>query len=333
MNTQAERSSFSMNFEIIESRYTRKKYEEIGFKLADRQKATIIWNKPNINLDDKLSALKEIYSNTSDYDLKEQIYERLQFEKMIMEQFETASGNTIYVVFDVEDNYPCGYFQKYRSAYLHAKEYIDTEKTRCYIEKHYIDTSDNTCSEVSLQVNSEHKGDAVACMYLDISGNITKLWSDESAAKRYANLFDNNRFENQYLLLPYVHGEGLIVKYTSTGEYGVIETAEDDWESFQKRVCDGLEADYYDTALTVYFLSRNGNWTHYHCNPIYLENESPKINDDIETESAFYRANRMMSEYLKSHKNRLIKNKLIEATLDYAKVFDNPSIIKQFTFI
>ncbi|MGN1406071.1 MAG: hypothetical protein ACI4WM_07345, partial [Erysipelotrichaceae bacterium] len=96
-----------MNFEIIESSYTRKRFEELGFKLADRQKATIIWNKPNINLDDKLTALKEIHSSTRDHVLKEQICERLQFEKMIMEQFEATRENTIYVVFDTEENYPC----------------------------------------------------------------------------------------------------------------------------------------------------------------------------------------------------------------------------------
>ncbi|SJZ74767.1 hypothetical protein [Eubacterium coprostanoligenes] len=57
-------------FEMIDSKYTRDRYEGIGFQLTDFQKATLIWNKPNITLQERLSALKNLAINTADSDLK-----------------------------------------------------------------------------------------------------------------------------------------------------------------------------------------------------------------------------------------------------------------------
>ena len=77
-------------FEIIDSKYTRDSYKEIGFQLTDFQKATLIWNKPKITQQERLSALKNLAINTADSDLRFQIGERIAYEEKVMKQFKAA---------------------------------------------------------------------------------------------------------------------------------------------------------------------------------------------------------------------------------------------------
>ena len=215
-------------FEMIDSKYTRDRYEEIGFQLTDFQKATLIWNKPNITLQERLSALKNLAINTADSDLRFQIGERIVYEEKIMKQFEAELyGEMIYVVFDCEDNRSCGYFEKYKTAFIYAKNYINKEKTRCVIEKHKI-INGNTIPKVktSCRINpnlftekqgklAEYSGDAVACLYLDENANIINLWSNELDDKENKKVdeFHRERFEYQFLALPYVHHECALYSY------------------------------------------------------------------------------------------------------------------------
>lgn len=102
-------------FDIIDSNYTRNRYEEIGFQLTDFQQATLIWNKPNIPRQERLSSLTKLSIETEDIKLRLQINERVEYVEKAMKQFETdLYGETLYVVFDSEDNCACGYFEKYK---------------------------------------------------------------------------------------------------------------------------------------------------------------------------------------------------------------------------
>ena len=65
--------------EIIDSNYTRNRYEEIGFQLSDFQQATLIWNKPNTTRQERLSALAELAIKTDNVDLRFQIGERIAY--------------------------------------------------------------------------------------------------------------------------------------------------------------------------------------------------------------------------------------------------------------
>lgn len=56
------------------------------------------------------------------------------------------------------------------------------------------------------------------------------------------------------------------------------------------RVNNGLYVDFSDTAITVYFLTEKGYWSHQHCNPIYLEVEMPEMDIENEKQCAFCRA-------------------------------------------
>ncbi|MST88848.1 hypothetical protein FYJ79_04540 [Sharpea azabuensis] len=104
----------------------------------DFRQVTLIWNKPNTTRQGRLFTLTELAIKTDDVVLRFQIGERIVYEEKVMKQFEYDScGETLYVVFDGEDHYACGYFRKYETALTYAKNYIIKEKTRCVIEKNY----------------------------------------------------------------------------------------------------------------------------------------------------------------------------------------------------
>ena len=328
-------------FEIIDSKYTRDRYKEIGFQLTDFQKATLIWNKPKITQQERLSALKNLAINTADSDLRFQIGERIAYEEKVMKQFKAALyGEMLYVVFDSDDNGACGYFGKYETALIYAQNYINKEKTRWVIEKHQI-INGNIIPKVktSCRLNPdlftekqdelvEYSGDAVACLYLDGNANITNLWSNELDEKENKTVdeFRRDRFEYQFLALPYIHHEGLPVRYIPTGEYGIIETSADEWNRFLDRVNNGLFADYSDSVLSVYFLTEKGYWSHQHCNPIYLEVEMPEMDSNNEKQYAFYRAMDAMSGYIDGHKNEAQENLVLRTALEYADICEKTTL-------
>lgn len=330
--------------EIIDSNYTRNRYEEIGFKLTDIQQATLLWNKPNITRQERLSALTELAIETEDIDLRFQIAERLVYEEKAMKQFETdLYGETLYVVFDSEDNCACGYFEKYKTAFTHAKNHINKEKTRCVIEKHKIVNGETVpLVKPSYRINPnlstekpeelvEYSGEAIACMYLDENANITKLWSNEldDTENSKVDEYRKERFEYQFLALPYVHHEGLPVRYVPTGEYGIIETTMDEWNCFLARVNNGLYVDFSDTAITVYFLTEKGYWSHQHCNPIYLEVEMPEMDIEDEKQSAFCRAIDAMSDYMDGHKDEAQEKLVLRTASEYAIVSEKLTLAEQ----
>lgn len=321
--------------EIIESNYTRRRYEEIGFRLSDEQKAALIWNKPKATLQERLSALAELASKTENDSLKRQIGERAAYEEKAMKQFKASVyGETLYVVIDGEEGYACGYFGKYDTALSYAERYISVEKTRCTIEKHMVINGENIpLVKTSFRVNPafsaekqeelvEYSGDAVACLYLNENARISDLWSNELSGRddEKVDEYRKDRFEYRFLPLPCVHREGLPVKYLPTGEYGVVATSTEEWDRFLEMVDNGAYADFSDTTVTVYFLTEKGCWSHEHCNPVYLEAEMPETRMNDEKGQAFCRAVEAMSVYLGGRSDEAQETLILRATRGYAEI-------------
>lgn len=261
-----------------------------------------------------------------------------------MKQFEyDLCNDTLYAVLDSEVHYACGYFRKYETAFTYAKNHIIKEKTRCVIEKHRIINGETIpLVKSSYHVNPnlstekqeklvEYRGEATACLYLNENANIINLWSDEldDSESDKVDEFRKDRFEYQFLALPYIHHEGLPVRYIPTGEYGIIETTMDEWNCFLERVNNGLCVDFSDTAITVYFLTEKGYWSHQHCNPIYLEVEMPKMDIKNEKQSAFCRAIDAMSDYMNGYKDKAQEKLVLKTSGEYAIICEKPTVAEQ----
>lgn len=77
--------------ELIDSKYTREKYKELGVEFTDWQKAAIIWNKPMPH-QECLNALKELADKTADSELKKQIED---IEEMRIFKIQIVKGTDI----------------------------------------------------------------------------------------------------------------------------------------------------------------------------------------------------------------------------------------------
>ena len=139
-------------FDYIESKYTKDRYEDVGFKLKDTNKATIIWNKTTLSYGDKIAALKKLAKKSLDMLLKKQIKERVNYEEMILTRFkECDDRKTLYVVKDYRDEDIYGFFSKYDTALMQAKKVGNEDEIDMMIEKHIVVTG---CSLRRLAVAS-----------------------------------------------------------------------------------------------------------------------------------------------------------------------------------
>lgn len=329
--------------ELIESAYVRERYKEIGFQLTDFQKATLIWNKPNITRSFRLSLLADLAKNTKDNKLREQINERIAYEEKAMAQFETELyGEVVYVVSDRETG-SAGYFGKYKTAFAYAQSRIKKEKSCYLIEKHKMINGDNIpLVKTSLRVSPyffakkpeekvEYSGEPIACLYLDENADILDLWSNELDEREDDKVdeYRKERFENHFLELPYIYHEGDPVRYILTGEYGIIKTSNDEWDSILAKIRNGLYADFSDTAVTMYFLTENGYWSHTHLNPIYLEVDMPEMDIKNKKQIAFYKAMEAMGDYMYGHKNEFQERLVLETAQEYADICEELKLAKK----
>ena len=91
-------------FELVPSKYMRDFYKEIGFEFTDFQKATLIWNAPNKTRQEILDALQELADETREAKVRQQILERIGYEKKIFAVFlDNSDSKYVYVVEDWED--------------------------------------------------------------------------------------------------------------------------------------------------------------------------------------------------------------------------------------
>ena len=72
---------------LIPSNQVQEYLDSIHFTFSDFEKATLIWNNHFVSKEEKLIALKELMELTSDEILKQQIYERLDYEQKIYDDF------------------------------------------------------------------------------------------------------------------------------------------------------------------------------------------------------------------------------------------------------
>lgn len=308
----------------------------INYELTDFQKATLIWNTRYDSLDKQLNALKEIANSTNNIDLQKQIEERILFKKDSIKKFQETTPDCIYVVYD-EDDSDTGHFTHYDTArkYCIDKGYKSIQK-RLLIKDTNIpqvrpDGRWNPYIFPELNIEIEkYDGQSLGSITFNDNFEIRRIWSNEMPIKREKQVdsFNPERFEFAYTEIPFSLSdfkEGTIVHDLRADRYGVIDTTTEEWEKFMERVRNGLQVDFIDYSLTVYFICESGRWTHDHIHPIYLEIEQPSEKESFEFRCAL----ETMSQYMSDAQRKKEKEQaVIETSLNYAR-----SLRKEYTTI
>lgn len=300
--------------ELIDSKYTREKYKELGIEFTDWQKATIIWNKPMPH-QKRLDALNKLAKETADVELKKQIAERVSYEeKQLVYIMQNCDNNYVYIVKDEKEVCDYGAFYIFDTALKQARKYAEENIEEMHIYK--IQVVKGTDIPIIRKRNrwnpnlfpekteieesfSDYLDGEVGRVSISKDGDIRCWWSNETTDEEefVVESFDVNRFESRFLKLPYVHKAGMIVKYTPTGELGVLATGKEDWDKFLGKIDNGLYADYFDKSHKVYTLCDEGYWSHVHICPFFLEEVelTPEVIESHTEE--YWNAMKALSDY------------------------------------
>lgn len=328
--------------ELIDSKYTREKYKDLGIEFDDWQKATIIWNKP-LPKQKRIDALKDLAVETIDLKLKKQITERVNYEEKLLEYFKQNSSNDyVYVVKDSKEECDYGAFYIFNMAFKHAKKYAREDNVEMCIKKvqivkgmelpkHTIRGRLNPNLFPEKEIEEEYRdysdGEMGEIM-ITADGEISYWWSSESTKEEdmIVDEFDKSRFESKFIKLPYVHEAGMLVKYVPTGEIGVLATGKYDWDKFMQRVDNGLYVDYFDNSHMVYSLSDKGYWIHDHICPFLLEETFIPEEISESKDKAMYDAVQALSLFWAGNRSKEQEQKVLETAKEYARVVHEHSM-------
>lgn len=301
-------------FDLVPSKYMRKFYKESGFEFTDFQKATLIWNAPDRTWKEILDALNELAEETVDDSVKQQISERIAYEKNAFAAFlDNSDSRHVYVVEDYEDGSSCGFFQTYEMALKYAVKYAKKYETQCSIQKQLIvrDVEDETvrnpmrgnpnmgfkCPEYS-----DYDGAPIGRVLLNKEGKIMSVMSSElPEEEKVVDEYKKERFEYAFMKVPFAMQVGILVRNVVTGDYGVLAQGKEHWDEYMQRIEDrNLYVDFSDVQVIVYKLTEKGYWSHEHINPMYLEVGLPaEISNDKKTQ-VFQLAAEALGNYLRN---------------------------------
>lgn len=324
--------------EIIPSKWMRD-YLKDKKEFTDRERATLIWNAPNVTWRNRISSLSELARQTSDDLLKKQIIERIEYEQKLYADFcENFEKEYVYVVIDGNRD-SCGFFGDAQIALQfgikNAKEWNEDSFS---IEKHLIISLDNKnkvikrwYSQHLLQHSSdnfecEYSGEYASCIRYTSAGDILSIDSNEMSDEENERVdeFSRDRFEFQFFQIPFGMETGTIVKILNEfhrNEYAVLGSGEEEWNNYMNMTINNPDCyDFSDIQTTVYILNNDGTWSHGHINPLFLEAEIPEVEEEYINSKAYMEALCALGELLK---NPTAENnyKALEASRHYAEIY------------
>lgn len=327
--------------EIVPSRWMRE-YLKDKKEFSDWEKATLIWNAPNVIWKRRMASLLELANKTDDVFLSEQIRDRIQYEEKAYLFFIADDKEYVYVVID-EDNDICGFFNDAQVAKHYGMKNAEKWHVKYFrIEKHLIISKNNLNKAPKLwnsnkellkftdTLEDEYTGVEASCVRYDSVGNILRIDSNEmsDAENEKVDEFNQERFEFQFFQFPFGMEAGAIVKILSEfhyGEYAVLGRGEKDWDQYMKKtINDSRGYDFSDIQTIVYLLDNDGTWIHEHVNPLFLEQEIPKVEEGYINSEAYKEALCALGEYIKNPNEENNHNALITSR-NYAKTWGNES--------
>lgn len=306
--------------ETIPSRWMRDYFKKVNRELSDKEKATMIWNVPNVTWNERLDALKEIGDETEDCILQEQIRERILFEQEEFRRLkENSEGKFVYLVEDDDgDSYGC--FSEFETAYERLLKCIDKYKEFrpefFEIKKYYI------CGASEMEDCFDSIGFPDDSVTYDMQGNIIYLYtsSDNDLVNNW-----RNRFEGAFFRIP-CGINYCSVKNLVDNSYGVVHSTEESWEAYMDKWSNcGL--DYSDIQVVVHSLTENGVWSHRHVNPLFLEPQMPEEVKDDKKRMALIEATNALVKYFEAETEDNAKNVIVTAK-KYAEECQNEKIAK-----
>lgn len=294
--------------ELIDSKYTREKFAELGVEFDEWQKAAILWHKPLL-YQEMIDALSDFVSEVSDLELKQQIEQRITIEKKMLKKFkENPDDEYVYVVKLLSDECDYGVFSVYELALLQAQTVGKEENERMKIEKHRI---------IREKTESNFLDAQVATIIFNKDGQIETIWYDEIT--EVIDISNINRFERKYFEVSYVHEPGMLVKYGDSDEYAVVATTKADDERARElmKKCDNLE--FYDNNLVVYQLTDEGYWSHEHWSPFMIDKleVSAKVTNKRSLE--YWSAMEALSDYLAGNTSQRQEELVLRTARAYAE--------------
>ena len=119
------------------------KYLKGRKEFTDWEKATLIWNAPNTTLSNRVASLEVLAKHTLDEILKEQIRDRIIYEKEAYMLFVAIDKGYVYVLRD-EKGDDLGFFENEATAKQFGIRYAKEMKEKHFrVEKHRIISSAN----------------------------------------------------------------------------------------------------------------------------------------------------------------------------------------------
>lgn len=320
--------------EIIPSKWMRENLRNKKV-FTDSEKATLIWNAPNVIWEEILLSLNELSISTSDNLLRSQVLERIAYERKAMMLFNVNFDKEyVYVVIDAERE-SCGFFADAEMARQYGMKHAKKWEEECFrVEKQLILSEDNKDKFTKLwsskhnlfklqeAMESEYTGEAVAGVRYNNAGEILSIYSCEVSNEENDKIDEQkrDRFEYQFFRIPFGMESGTIVKKLQDGEYAVLAGGEKTWNQYMRRTENNEHCyDFSDIQTIVYVLRNDGSWSHEHVNPLFLEVELPEVEEGYLNSAVYVEALCALGEYLK---NSTIENnhKALKASRHYAEV-------------
>lgn len=294
--------------ELIDSRYTREKFAELGVEFDDWQKATILWNKPLL-YQEMIDALSVFVAETTDLELRRQIEQRIAIEKEMLESFkENLEDEYVYVVKLLSDECDYGIFSTYDIALNWAQKVGKEENGRMRIKKHRI---------IREIMDPDFLNAQVGAIIFNIEGQIEKIWYDEITEE--IDLTDTNRFEVRYFEVPYVHEPGMLVRYGDTDEYAVMATSKEDNDRAVELMKKHENLEFYENNLVVYRITDEGYWTHEHWSPFLIDKLEVSAEVTKKRSLEYWSAMEALSDYLAGYISQSQEELVIRTAREYAE--------------
>lgn len=206
---------------VIPSKSQREFLKGKGIRFTDFEFAALIHQSKNLEWGDKLSELYELYQSTEDNELKQQIYEHLDYFDECQKKFESNNGEFIYQLFYFSDSDELidekYFFHDVKSARMFARSVIPTKKI--YLEKHCIQNKSADYMDKEGSVFKYSETDIAQPVFL---GDEMQEFEHHSI-----NQIDK-RFEMKKVLFPIAFKPGEIVKVICSNELGVVECIEEE---------------------------------------------------------------------------------------------------------